>query len=316
MRRASEKISGGAVFFPRTASAGFSPRRFDPSNAPPTGDWREGGPRARRPRAATRARASSGRARQTCLRSSERRNKLATSSGARRTLPPPSLPPRPRARAVSGKCTSRSRICRSSRRASQRSPTAPSPALSRRAGSMFASSKSRAPRQSPPSRAHPGASTRAARRPLRHPSRRPFPSDPIVRRGRSATTRPAPEPPRLTHPPPPFARARPRVAPLLVRSRGRGAMVQQTPVAPAASPRASPSTIDFRMPELQSSSSSTDHVRGNGEGVQKKGTSAAPEGAQGPERRRGGLMFARDVQEGDATSLARSRSSTRRAFAA
>ena len=95
---------------------------------PQRANWREGGPRARRPRAATRARASSGRARQTCLRSSRGGTRRATSSGARRALPPPSLPPRSPARAVSEKCTSRRGSVASSRRATANARlTAPSP---------------------------------------------------------------------------------------------------------------------------------------------------------------------------------------------
>jgi hypothetical protein len=118
-------------FFSREPkSAGFSPRRFGSirPTLPQRANWREGGPRARRPRAATRARASSGRARRTCLRSSRGGTRRATSSGARRTLSPPSLPSRSPARAVSEKCTSRRGSVASSRRATANARlTAPSP---------------------------------------------------------------------------------------------------------------------------------------------------------------------------------------------
>lgn len=126
----AEKISGGEGFF---FPANRNPTDFllvgsIRPTLPQRANWREGGPRARRPRAATRARASSGRARQTCLRSSRGGTRRATSSGARRALPPPSLPPRSPARAVSEKCTSRRGSVASSRRATANARlTAPSP---------------------------------------------------------------------------------------------------------------------------------------------------------------------------------------------
>ncbi len=121
-RRAVEFFRGG------TGSPDFLLVGSIRPTLPQRANWREGGPRARRPRAATRARASSGRARQTCLRSSRGGTRRATSSGARRALPPPCLPPRSPARAVSEKCTSRRGSVASSRRATANARlTAPSP---------------------------------------------------------------------------------------------------------------------------------------------------------------------------------------------
>ena len=168
-QRVREKISGGeGSFFP----ANRNPPDFllfgsIRPTLPQRANWREGGARARRPRAATRARASSGRARQTCLRSSRGGTRRATSSGARRTLPPPSLPPPlPRARRV-GKVHVPSRICRVVEASDgERSPDRPLPPRSRDAQDRCSRRRNHGhPRQSPPSRAHPGASTRAARRP-------------------------------------------------------------------------------------------------------------------------------------------------------
>ena len=129
MRQLGNDLGRRGIFFP----ANRNPPDFllvgsIRPTLPQRANWREGGPRARRPRAATRARASSGRARQTCLRSSRGGTRRATSSGARRTLPPPSLPSRSPARAVSEKCTSRRGSVASSRRATANARlTAPSP---------------------------------------------------------------------------------------------------------------------------------------------------------------------------------------------
>ena len=167
------------IFFSREPkSAGFLLFGSIRPTLPQRANWREGGPRARRPRAATRARASSGRARQTCLRSSRGGTRRATSSGARRALPPPSLPPRSPARAVSEKCTSRRGSVASSRRATANARlTAPSPrALATRRIDVRVVEITGIP-----AKVRRAALTLVRRRePLRHPSRRPFPSHPDV----------------------------------------------------------------------------------------------------------------------------------------
>ena len=114
-------------FFPRTEIRRIFSSSVRSVQRSPNGRIGARAVRARADLEPRRARASSGRARQTCLRSSRGGTRRATSSGARRALPPPSLPRSP-ARAVSEKCTSRRGSVASSRRATANARlTAPFP---------------------------------------------------------------------------------------------------------------------------------------------------------------------------------------------